>query len=138
MKRVASTGWSKRRMALLDTVVIVQLIRQSASARRRVDQILRRGGQIHISSISFLEMANKMRVNRLVLSKGMTAGDFPAWIVNTGFNLIDLRMDHIIRAQDFGHPDPYDRLLLAKASIAKVPLITTDAALLEFSGVEEL
>jgi PIN domain nuclease of toxin-antitoxin system len=124
-------------MALIDTVIIVRILLGQSSTKR--DLLLRqnrRGSPIHFSSVSILEIANKTTSGRLALPgplheivPGLEAG---------GLVRLDLAIDHILRAQDFNHPDPYDRLLLAQADLANLSFITADRALLKFPNVIEI
>ncbi len=122
-------------MALLDTVIVIRLLRKDKPVVRSLGtQSLRR--PLWFSPISIFEIGNKVKVGRLDIPESLP--EIAPILKSYGLNQLDLRMDHILRAQDFGHPNPYDRLLLAQADVAGMPLLTTDTALLAFPNVLEL
>jgi PIN domain nuclease of toxin-antitoxin system len=122
---------------LLDTVVLVRLLKRDARTISHVQTHQTRSRKsFFYSSISIWEIGNKLFVNRLEISCRLS--DVGASLDAFGLTLMEVGLDHIVRAQDFNHPDPYDRLLLAQADLAGLPLLTTDQALLGFRQAIEL
>jgi PIN domain nuclease of toxin-antitoxin system len=93
-------------------------------------------GRVRVSAISAFEISALSAAGRLVLNQ-------PAerWIRDSiargNLRLLDLDTDVAIDAGALGAeavPDPIDRLLVATARDAEVPLVTRDRRLLEFAA----
>jgi len=56
----------------------------------------------------------------------------------TGLIQVDLTAEDVLAAAelDWSHPDPFDRLIVATALRLGLPLLTRDAAIAEWGGVE--
>jgi PIN domain nuclease of toxin-antitoxin system len=123
---------------LLDTHVWVWAAAGASRIGARTRRLLNReaaGGRVYVSAISAFEISALCTTGRLVLNQ-------PAerWIRDSiargNLRVLDLNTDVAIDAGALGAeavPDPIDRLLVATARDAEVPLITSDRRLLDFA-----
>lgn len=112
---------------LLDTHVLLWLLGQS----ERVPETIRvelgdPSNELLVSSISALEVATKERLGKLAPS-GLT----DAWanrVADIGARELAVAGDHAIRAgvMRWDNRDPFDRILVAQATIEAMTLVTVD------------
>ncbi len=113
---------------LLDTHVVLWLLaddpRLGPRARGRIDA----GTQRLVSTASLWEIAIKAELGRLVVPD-----DLPARISDAGLTWLDVRPEAAWAVRDvrgMPHRDPFDRMLVAQAHVADVPLLTADEQIL--------
>jgi PIN domain nuclease of toxin-antitoxin system len=89
---------------------------------------------IYVSAASVWEIATKFRLGKLP-EAGSVAKNVPAWIEKAGFLSLDVTPEHAQLAGTWTtpHPDPFDRMLAAQAKLERIPLVTMDCALQDFS-----
>ena len=115
---------------LLDTHVLLWLLsdpqRVAASVR---EQLADRANALLVSSASALEVATKVRVGKLNDS-GLTA-TFASRLSAIGATVLPIGVDHALLAglMPWAHRDPFDRLLVAQATIENATLVTVDRAM---------
>lgn len=114
---------------LLDTHMVIWAIddtrRLPHAARRHIE----RAEAVYVSAVSIFEIAIKASNDRLdVKMDGLLDRVAAA-------NAIELPATwaHAQRACDIGHPDPFDRLLVAQAEVEPLHFLTVDEKLAEFS-----
>jgi PIN domain nuclease of toxin-antitoxin system len=124
---------------LLDTHVWIWAAAGEARIGPRTRRLLNReaaAGRVYVSAISAFEITALCSAGRLVLNQ-------PAerWIRDSiekgNLRLLDLDTDVAMDAGAIGAtavPDPIDRLLVAAARDAEVPLVTRDRRLLDFAS----
>jgi PIN domain nuclease of toxin-antitoxin system len=124
---------------LLDTHVWIWAATADARLGARTRRLLNReaaAGRVYVSAISAFEIAALCAAGRLVLNQ-------PAerWIRDSvargNLRLLNLDTDVAMDAGALGAeavPDPIDRLLVAAARDAEVPLVTRDRRLLDFAA----
>jgi PIN domain nuclease of toxin-antitoxin system len=120
---------------LLDTHVLLWLLTQP----QRVPEAVRASlaypeNPLVVSAVSALEVATKVRLGRLH-APGLT----DAWgrqLANIGAQPLSVTTDHALLAGrlTWGHRDPFDRLLVAQATLEGMSLVTVDAALTQLSA----
>lgn len=115
---------------LLDTNVLLWLHadvdRVPAHVRERLAD---RANRLVVSAVSALEVAIKVRLGKLAAS-----GLVDAWDRRTrdiGAETLPIGTEHALLAggMDWAHRDPFDRLLVAQATIEGMTLVTVDSAL---------
>jgi PIN domain nuclease of toxin-antitoxin system len=86
------------------------------------------GAPIHVSAVSAIEIALKVRAQRL---PGELIDRFDANVGDQGFHHLDIRHDHAVRAGLMpGEPrDPFDRIIAAQAQIEGMTVVTRDPSL---------
>lgn len=115
-------------MLLLDTHVLLWLIGDSSRLGARTRERIRTTTVVHASTASLWEIAVKSVKGKLVVPE-----DLLQRIASAGVVWLDVRVNHAwaVRSMDaVPHADPFDRLLLAQASIEALPLVTADSAML--------
>jgi PIN domain nuclease of toxin-antitoxin system len=124
---------------LLDTHVWIWAAAGDARIGVRTRRLLNRqaaAGHVYVSAISAFEISAMCAAGRLVLNQ-------PAerWIRDSidrgSLRILNLDTDIAMDAGALGAeavPDPIDRLLVASARDADVPLVTRDRRLLEFAS----
>jgi PIN domain nuclease of toxin-antitoxin system len=124
---------------LLDTHVWIWAAEGSARLGPRTRRLLNReaaAGRLHVSAVSAFEISALSAAGRLVLSQPVDR-----WIRDSiargGLRVLDLATGVAVDAGAFGAeavPDPIDRLLVAAARDAEMPLVTRDQRLLGFAA----
>ena len=110
---------------LLDTHVLLWWLaddRKLAKAAREI--IANPDNDVHVSSASVWEVAIKMALGRLEIE----LDDLEAAIVRNGFRQLPVGFRHAITAGRLPsvHRDPFDRMLIAQASVEDLRVISHD------------
>lgn len=116
---------------LLDTHALIWWWLGDPALSARAGRIMsERPGPIHVSAVSGIEVALKVRAGKLPALAEPVLG-FDANVVEDGFRHLDIRHDHAVRAGLMpGEPrDPFDRILAAQALIEGLTVVTRDPAL---------
>jgi PIN domain nuclease of toxin-antitoxin system len=111
--------------------------RLSARATELLSQMERGGGLA--SSISIWELGVKIQRGKLEL--GITIDEFARRVQLTGVvELVPVDTRTWLRSVglDWDHRDPADRVIVATALLANVPVLTKDEVIHAFDGVEAL
>lgn len=126
-------------MLLLDTHVWIWAAAGDKRVGARTRRLLNReaaAGRVFVSAMSAFEISALCTVGRLVLNQPVER-----WIrdsvVRGGLRVIDLDVGAAIDGGALGHdlvPDPVDRLLIATARGADMPLVTRDRRVLDFAS----
>jgi PIN domain nuclease of toxin-antitoxin system len=124
---------------LLDTHVWIWAATGEPRLGARTRRALNRqaaAGRVYVSSISAFEISALSAAGRLVLNQPVER-----WIRDSiargNLRVLDLDTDVAMDAGALGAdvvPDPVDRLLVAAARDADVPLVTRDRRLLDFAA----
>jgi PIN domain nuclease of toxin-antitoxin system len=124
---------------LLDTHVVLWLLGAPDRVPLAVrDELADRANALLVSAASALEISTKVRIGRL---------DAPTLPNTLGRRLSDLGMtplpvslDHALLAGSmrWKHRDPFDRLLVAQATLEELVLVTVDAAILALPALQLL
>jgi PIN domain nuclease of toxin-antitoxin system len=112
---------------LLDSHVLLWFAATDPSLATDVDAaILDGANQVLISVASVWELEVKRRKGTL-----QTPTDVAGHVNSAGFDLLEIGLDHVVRAAELPshHRDPFDRLLVAQAQSERAVLVTGDAAL---------
>jgi len=106
----------------------------SPAARRACERMEIEGG--FASSISIWELGVKVQRGKLEL--GIAVDDLARRIESTAVELVPVDTRTWLRslALDWDHRDPADRVIVATALLRGLPVLTKDAALRGFAGVE--
>jgi len=119
---------------LLDTHALIWWwLGDPALSARAKDIMSERAGPIHVSAVSGIEIALKVRAGRLP-SLAELVLRFDANVLDEDFRHLDIRHDHAVRAGLMpGEPrDPFDRILAAQALIEELTVVTRDPAFAAF------
>jgi PIN domain nuclease of toxin-antitoxin system len=82
-----------------------------------------------VSPASYWEIAIKISLNKYTLSQPYEAF-MQKGIAGNGFSILPIEVQHTaaLTTLPFHHRDPFDRLLIAQASVENIPVISGDAA----------
>jgi PIN domain nuclease of toxin-antitoxin system len=113
---------------LLDTHALLWLFSDHPLLSQRVrDVFLEPQTQLHVSSISFWEIAIKWSLGRIELRDNWLQR-FEKERKKNDINWMDIKQTHLgsLMQLPFLHQDPFDRLLIAQAQAEGMVLITVD------------
>jgi len=114
---------------LLDTHIAIWSATNSKRLPHSARNFMERASILYISAATIWEMSLKSRKLKI---------DVPQLVegfVATGVRELPITWEHAIRSDEIakGHPDPFDRLLLAQAIHEPMHLLTSDASLARYS-----
>ncbi len=112
---------------LLDTHVLIWLAEDTPrlkSAARKA--ILDPANEVLVSLATIWEIAIKQSKGRLAGNVETLFRELPSY----GFVVLPIQPSHVLatRSLDHHHGDPFDRLLIAQASVEKLSIVTHDDA----------
>lgn len=111
---------------LLDTHLLLWALSQpsklSAAVRKRIV-----AAEVHVSAASIWEISIKSALGKLAAN----AGEVLAGIEPAGFSLLPITGEHAAKVAELPmlHKDPFDRMLVAQASLEPMMLLTNDGLL---------
>ena len=115
---------------LVDTHVLLWLL----SAPDRIPEpvltpLADRSNALLVSAASALEISTKVRLGKLDAAELSTT--LPGRLIGIGADVLPITLEHAMLAGSlsWAHRDPFDRLLVAQATIEDATLVTVDAAL---------
>jgi PIN domain nuclease of toxin-antitoxin system len=116
-------------LILLDSHVVLWAVENSRRIGKSARQLLTSGGEVHVSTVSLLELTIKAMRGKIALPE-----QFVSRLVDeAGMSLLNLTADHVEALRDFpelSRHDPFDRTLVAQASQSGLRLVTADPVLL--------
>ncbi len=123
---------------LLDTHTLLWALgspgKLSAAAREALEDPAH---DIFVSAVSFFEISTKLRSGKLAVPLDLLT----SWewtMARLGARLLPLSIPAAICAGqlDWGHPDPFDRLLAAQALVDQLKLVSIDSQLHDCPNLE--
>jgi PIN domain nuclease of toxin-antitoxin system len=115
---------------LLDTHVLLWLLGDAARVPEKVrDQLGDRTNSLLVSAASALEISTKVRIGRLdAPSLPTTLG---RRVADLGAETLPVTLEHGLLAGSlrWDHRDPFDRILVAQATLEELVLVTVDGAI---------
>jgi len=115
---------------LVDTHVLLWLL----SAPERIPAavlatLADRANALMVSTASALEISTKVRLGKLDAAELGTT--LPGRLTGIGADVLPITLEHAMLAGSlsWAHRDPFDRLLVAQATIEDATLVTVDAAI---------
>lgn len=124
---------------LLDTHILLWTAGSPEKLSAKARQLLAdQNNQLLFSAVSLWEIAIKnglgrddFRVDPRLLRRGLS---------DNGFLELPISAEHVLAVGDLPplHKDPFDRLLVAQASIEGIVLVSADPAIASYSGAIEL
>ena len=111
---------------LLDTHLLLWALSQpsklSPATRKQIV-----AAEVYVSAASIWEISIKSALGKLAAK----AGDVLAGIEPAGFSILPITGEHAARVAELPmlHKDPFDRMLVAQASVEPMMLLTNDEAL---------
>jgi PIN domain nuclease of toxin-antitoxin system len=118
---------------LIDTQAILWFQSSDIKLSNKVrDLIIDKGNACFISIASLWEIAIKINLNKLTI--GIPFENFPEYLINSGFEILDLKFSHLkaLSGLNNHHKDPFDRLLISQALSEDMTIITADQHFLAY------
>jgi len=115
---------------LLDTHVLLWLLVDPARIPDDVRRFLAdRSNTLLVSAISGFEITTKARLGKL--DAGELPLSLPARVEQIGATTLPVSLEHAVFAgsMPWPHRDPFDRLLVAQATLDNLTLVTVDSAI---------
>ena len=122
---------------LLDTHVVLWLLTDPNRLSKRAHGILAGRGQPLLASAgSAWELATKHRLGKLPQADALLHA-YSQHLARAGIEDLPITSGHSLMAGslDWGHRDPFDRLLAAQAMTESLPLVTADRAFTGLPGI---
>lgn len=117
--------------ALIDTHVLLWWLGDDKrlSPRHRA-LIADPDNEIFVSAVTAAEISIKSSLGKLTAPEGLVQT-----IADEGFSALPLTADHAaaLRALPWHHRDPFDRMLVAQASVEQLPLLSSDERIAEYA-----
>lgn len=113
---------------LLDTHTFLWFIdddpRVSATAQQRIGDL---GARVLVSLVSLWEIVIKLGTGKLALDRPIE-DLWPESLAENHFELLNVTTEHVLAVLSlpFHHKDPFDRLLIAQAATAGLPVVSAD------------
>jgi PIN domain nuclease of toxin-antitoxin system len=110
---------------LLDTqALLLWRVDSPALSKKLVRLLQHENAELLLSSASVWEICIKRSLGKVEL--GLPTSEFVQSAIAAGVSLLDVRPDHLYRAEQlpFYHRDPFDRLLAAQAAVEGVPIVS--------------
>lgn len=121
---------------LLDTHTVLWFFEGSGKLSKfAIEKIYDTANKKYISIATIWEVAVKKSIGKLKLDGGIE--EFLGFIEDNGFILLEIKPDHIIAITDlpFIHRDPFDRMLVAQATVDDMSVMTVDKNIMKY-GVD--
>lgn len=120
---------------LLDTHLLLwaagQPDRLSATARKLIDNL---ENELLFSAASLWEVAIKRRLGRSDFQVDLRL--LRRGLLDNGYGELPIVSDHVVATESLPsiHKDPFDRVLVAQATVEGITLLTTDSLVAEYPG----
>lgn len=114
---------------LLDTHILLWWYLEPAKLKKEASQIITNSSsEIYISDAIIWEMVIKASVDKLKIPKGFFEE------AEKDFEMLPIKRKHIFTSGELEliHRDPFDRLLIAQATIENMTIITRDREILKY------
>jgi len=115
---------------LLDAHVFVWWVGDHPRLSDRAREIIAHGAtEIYVSSVSVWELLVKAQLGRVEMPE--PARFIPAQLVANGFEALPLHLHHVLALERLPavHRDPFDRMLVAQATVEGMAFVSADRAL---------
>ncbi|HEY5787559.1 MAG TPA: type II toxin-antitoxin system VapC family toxin [Microlunatus sp.] len=115
---------------LLDTHVLLWLLSDHEKVPVSIrDRLADPGSELLVSAAAGLEIATKVRIGKLEAPD--LVATLPGRVGRIGATTLAVSHDHALLAgsMPWPHRDPFDRILVAQATIENATLVTVDGAL---------
>lgn len=115
---------------LLDTHVLLWLLGDHTRVPAAIrEQLADPAHALLVSAASGLEIATKVRIGKLDAADLATT--LPGRVTSIGATTLPISLEHALLAgsMPWPHRDPFDRLLVAQATVENAQLVTVDRAL---------
>lgn len=118
---------------LLDTHVLLWWLSDSAKLSNKFRELIYdTDHRVFVSSISITEISIKASLGKLEAPPGMSD-----YAVQSGFELLTFEATHaeVLRELPWHHRDPFDRMLIAQATVEGLLFLSEDAHISRYDGI---
>ena len=120
---------------LLDTHAFLWWVTDDAQISARARRLVAdNSNEVYFSAVSGWEIAIKARLGRLSIGSGDVEAFIAEQVAANRFEVLPIHLNHALRTcslPDF-HRDPFDRLLIAQATIEELALLSADRELAKY------
>ncbi len=112
---------------LLDTHTLIWYFKEDAQlSKKALDCIQNPDSENYISVVSLWEMAVKISLNKLNISRPFR--EYINDIISSGISILPIQNEDnvLVSSLPFHHRDPFDRMLIAQAINGKMSIISKD------------
>jgi len=121
------TGDADINCVLTDTNAFLYFINNDLVLTAAAREVFESAARIQMSSVSIWEIAIKVSIGKLPLPDSF--GNFvPYHVEQNDIQIVSPRLEDYkqVASLPFHHKDPFDRLIIAQALIAKLPVVSAD------------
>lgn len=114
---------------ILDTHALLWWLLDDPNLSNAARSVIADGrNEVLASAASAWEIATKTRLGKLPQAAGLI-DRLDGYLHRNGIGVLVITLPHALLAGrlDWGHKDPFDRMLAAQSQIENAPLVTTDA-----------
>ena len=114
---------------LLDTHTFLWFIDDNPRLSARAKALLESDADLLLSVVSLWEISIKVSIGKLSLSQPFDIF-VPQQLADNAIDVLPIDLAHlnVISTLPFHHRDPFDRMLIAQAMVAQLPIVSIDAA----------
>jgi PIN domain nuclease of toxin-antitoxin system len=115
-------------MLLLDSQAALWTLDDNPKLGKQARELIASATRVHVSAATVWELTIKSMLGKLSVPAGLTGR-----LTDQGLSLLGTTAEHAERIRDFPElvrHDPFDRLLVAQASLSSMQLVTADRVLL--------
>lgn len=121
---------------LIDTHVFIWYVTNNDKLSSTALEVINNGGNEALLSVaSIWEMAIKYSIGKLNFESSFELFISKQLAVNN-FGVLDIKIEHLNVVADLPlhHRDPFDRLIIAQATVEKIPIVGIDGAFDSYSA----
>jgi PIN domain nuclease of toxin-antitoxin system len=113
---------------LLDSQAALWVIRDDPKLGQRARRLIATADEVHVSAATVWELTIKAMLGKISVPEKLSAR-----LTEQGMSILGITAEHAEGLRDFpelSRHDPFDRLIVAQASLAGLDLMTADPVLL--------
>jgi len=113
---------------LLDSQAALWVIRDDPKLGQHARRLIAAADEVHVSAATVWELTIKSTLGKISVPEKLSAR-----LTEQGMSILGITAEHAEGLRDFpelSRHDPFDRLIVAQASLAGLDLVTADRALL--------
>lgn len=116
---------------LLDTHTLIWALAQPEKLSNKIVKIISNvNNLVFVSTASLWELQIKKSLNKITFPE-----NFPILLQDYGYKILNISIEHILQLEHLPliHRDPFDRMLIAQSISEKIPLVTDDSEILQYT-----
>lgn len=116
---------------LLDTHTLIWALAKPEKLSNKIVKLISNvNNLVFVSIASLWELQIKKSLGKIILPN-----DFPILLQDSGYKILNITFEHILQLENLPllHRDPFDRMLIAQSLSEKIPLVTDDSEILQYT-----